>query len=121
MISPTSVGYHLPATSLFTKLAVSGFRETAKEYYQKANNYEKLITCYQYLEDYDALASCISLLPEKHPLLDKIAETFLNVGMCSLSVDAYLKVSTVLFWLMAIVGDESIIFLLRKLNKGKLS
>lgn len=71
------------------------FREAAKEYFQKANNYEKLITCCQYLEDYNALASYIPLLPEKDHLLNVIGEIFLNVGMCSQSVDAYIKVSKI--------------------------
>ncbi|XP_065214168.1 WD repeat-containing protein 35 [Planococcus citri] len=69
--------------------------EAAKEYYLKASNYEKLIVCYQYLEDYDSLESCVSMLPEQSPLLKKIGEIFMNVGMCSQSVNAYLKCDAV--------------------------
>ncbi|XKL59501.1 hypothetical protein PGB90_000517 [Kerria lacca] len=65
--------------------------EAAKEYFLKANCCEKLIICYQYLEDYEALESFMSVLPEKHPLLQKIGEIFLNVGMCFQAVDAYFK------------------------------
>lgn len=86
-----SFKYIWPVDCWFVEYSI--FREAAKEYYLKSGNYEKLITCYQYLEDYEALESCIALLPEKSPLLEKIGEVFLNVGMCSQSVDAYLKVN----------------------------
>lgn len=67
-------------------------RKAAKEYFQKTNNFEKLILCYQRSEDYESLRSCIPLIPEKHPLLKNLGEIFANVGMCSEAVDAYLKV-----------------------------
>lgn len=71
------------------------FRDAAKEYFLKAGNYEKLISCYHFLEDYEGLEWCMSMLPEKDPLLEKLGEIFFNVGMCSQAVDAYSKVCDV--------------------------
>lgn len=70
-----------------------GFRESAKEYYEKAGNIERLIQCYQQLEDYAALEKAASNLPEKHPLLPRIAEIFVSTGMCGEAVTTYVKVS----------------------------
>lgn len=69
------------------------YRESAKDYYQKAGNYEKLIMCYQYLEDFKELEACISFLPEGSRLLERIGEIFFSVGMCSEAVTAYVKVA----------------------------
>ncbi|XP_039278851.1 WD repeat-containing protein 35 [Nilaparvata lugens] len=48
---------------------------SAKEYYEKANNVEMLMTS----------------LPEKHPLLPQIGEIFVSVGMCHQAVITYVK------------------------------
>jgi WD repeat-containing protein 35 len=69
-------------------------RENAKEYYQKAGNTERLIQCYQQLEDYAALEKMVAELPEKHPLLPRIAEIFVTMGMCQEAVSTYVKVNT---------------------------
>lgn len=37
-----------------------------------------------YLEDYEELESCINKLPEKSPLLAKLAEMLASVGKCFL-------------------------------------
>lgn len=68
-------------------------RESAKEYYEKARNTEKLVKCYHMLEDYDALQTTATALPDKHPLLTQIGEIFVSVGMCSQAVTTYVKVS----------------------------
>lgn len=70
----------------------SCFRESAKEYYEKAANTERLIQCYQQLEDYTALEKTVADLPEKHPLLPRIAEIFVTMGMCQEAVSTYVKV-----------------------------
>ena len=54
---------------------------------------EQLVKCYQILEDYDALEKMVTNLPDKHPLLAKIADSFSSVGMCSHAVSAFVKVS----------------------------
>lgn len=51
-----------------------------------------LIKCYYALEDFDALEGTIEVLSDRHPLLQKIAEMFVSVGLCSAAVAAYCKV-----------------------------
>ncbi|KAF6214979.1 hypothetical protein GE061_009727 [Apolygus lucorum] len=65
--------------------------ESAREYYEKSQNVDRLIICYQLLEDYDALEKIVDTLPEKHPLLKEIGEIFMSVGMCSQAVSVFLK------------------------------
>lgn len=50
-----------------------------------------LTQCYYKLEDYDALEGLISVIDERHPLLNIIAKMFVSVGRCSSAVAAYLK------------------------------
>ncbi|RZF44312.1 hypothetical protein LSTR_LSTR006862 [Laodelphax striatellus] len=64
---------------------------SAKEYYEKANNVEKLVKCYQILENYEALETLMTSLPEKHPLLSQIGEIFVSVGMCHQAVITFVK------------------------------
>ncbi|XP_037949951.1 WD repeat-containing protein 35 [Teleopsis dalmanni] len=65
--------------------------ENAKEYYDKAHNIEGLMNALYNLEQFDELEQCIQKLPEKSPLLTKMAEMLASVGMCSEAVNAYLK------------------------------
>lgn len=53
-----------------------------------------LIKCYYAIEDFDALEATIDTLSERHPLLQKISEMLVSVGLCSAAVSAYTKVST---------------------------
>ncbi|XP_046679205.1 WD repeat-containing protein 35-like [Homalodisca vitripennis] len=69
--------------------------ESAREYFEKAGNTERLIQCYQQLEDYEALGSTAANLPEKHPLLPRIAEIFVTMGMCPEAVSTYVKSGSV--------------------------
>lgn len=52
-----------------------------------------LVQCYYALEDFEALEVTIDVLSDRHPLLLKIAEMFVSVGLCSAAVTAYTKVS----------------------------
>ncbi|XP_075212960.1 intraflagellar transport protein Oseg4 [Lycorma delicatula] len=65
--------------------------ESAKEYYEKARNIEKLVKCYHMLEDYEALQTTVTTVPDKHPLLAQIGEIFVSVGMCSQAVTTFVK------------------------------
>ncbi|XP_017491815.1 PREDICTED: WD repeat-containing protein 35 isoform X1 [Rhagoletis zephyria] len=65
--------------------------ESAKEYYEKSHHIEGLMDALYHLERFDELEQCIDKLPEKSPLLAKIAEMLASVGMCSEAVKAYLK------------------------------
>ncbi|XP_065368949.1 WD repeat-containing protein 35 [Calliphora vicina] len=65
--------------------------ESAKEYYDKSHNIEGLMESLYHLEQFEELEKCIDKLPEKSPLLSKIAEMLASVGMCSEAVNAYLK------------------------------
>ncbi|CAH0392141.1 unnamed protein product [Bemisia tabaci] len=69
--------------------------ESAKEFYEKANNTEKLVVCYQLLEDFGALEAFIKNLDESDPLLTRIGEVFLTFGMCDQAVKAFLKAGAV--------------------------
>lgn len=64
----------------------------AVKYYERADNTEKLIECFTFMDDYDALEKIMGRLPEKHPLLEKIAKKFAVEGVFPQLVDAYEKV-----------------------------
>ncbi|XP_036332478.1 WD repeat-containing protein 35-like [Rhagoletis pomonella] len=74
----------------FSRISTS-YRESAKEYYEKSHHIEGLMDALYHLERFDELEQCIDKLPEKSPLLAKIAEMLASVGMCSEAVKAYLK------------------------------
>ncbi|XP_030568402.1 WD repeat-containing protein 35 isoform X2 [Drosophila novamexicana] len=65
--------------------------ESAKEYYEKSHYLEGSIEALYHLEQFDELEKCVDKLPEKSPLLTKLAEMLVSVGMCSEAVQAYLK------------------------------
>ncbi|XP_055920136.1 WD repeat-containing protein 35 isoform X1 [Eupeodes corollae] len=65
--------------------------ESAREYYEKAHHIEGLMESLYHLEQFDELKLCIDKLPDKSPLLSKIAEMMASVGMCNEAVVAYLK------------------------------
>ncbi|XP_005179364.1 WD repeat-containing protein 35 [Musca domestica] len=65
--------------------------ESAKEYYEKSHDIEGLMNALYNLEQFEELEKCIDKLPEKSPLLAKIAEMLSSVGMCSEAVNAFLK------------------------------
>ncbi|XP_067631669.1 WD repeat-containing protein 35 isoform X2 [Eurosta solidaginis] len=65
--------------------------ESAKEYYEKSHHIEGLMDALYHLERFDELEQCIDKLPDKNPLLARIAEMLASVGMCSEAVKAYLK------------------------------
>lgn len=66
--------------------------QSAVKYYEGADNTEKLIECFTHMDDYDALEKIMVKLPEKHPLLEKIAKKFAAEGVFPQLVDAYEKV-----------------------------
>lgn len=55
-------------------------RESAKEYYEKSHHLEGLMDALYHLERFDELEQCIDKLPEKSPMLAKIAEMLASVG-----------------------------------------
>lgn len=61
--------------------------ESAKEYYDKSHDIEGLMNSLYHLEQFEELEKCIDKLPEKSPLLSKIAEMLASVGK---SIDLYL-------------------------------
>ncbi|XP_070516916.1 WD repeat-containing protein 35 isoform X2 [Cardiocondyla obscurior] len=65
--------------------------ESAKEYYEKGRNLEKLIQCYYKLEDFVQLAATVDQLPDKSSILKTVARMLASVGMCSQAVAAYIK------------------------------
>ena len=67
-------------------------RSKAVVYYNQGRNQEKLAECYYNLEDFEALTKMASYLSENHPLLPKIAEMFVSVGMSGEAVEAFKKV-----------------------------
>ncbi|CAB0010982.1 unnamed protein product, partial [Nesidiocoris tenuis] len=66
-------------------------RESAREYYEKSQNIDRLMLCYQLLGDYEAMEKIAETLPEKHPLLKEIGDVFVSVGMCSQAVSVFIK------------------------------
>lgn len=65
--------------------------QSAREYYEKGSNLEKLIECYYKLEEYHELAGTIDQLPDKSPMLKTIGKMLASVGMCPQAVLAYTK------------------------------
>ncbi|KAG5344860.1 WDR35 protein, partial [Acromyrmex heyeri] len=65
--------------------------ESAKEYYEKGRNLERLIQCYYKLEDFVQLAATVDQLPDKSPILKTVARMLASVGMCPQAVAAYIK------------------------------
>ncbi|KAI4490168.1 hypothetical protein M0802_010893 [Mischocyttarus mexicanus] len=65
--------------------------ESARKYYEKGRNLEKLIQCYYKLEDFIQLAGTVDQLPDKSPVLKTVAKMLSSVGMCSQAVAAYIK------------------------------
>lgn len=61
------------------------FRESAKEYYDKAHHIDGLIDALYQLEKYDELEGCIQRLGEKNPLLAKLGQMLASVGMFPLT------------------------------------
>lgn len=62
----------------------------ALSYYEKAEDTSRLVECYLMMEDYGNLEKLISTLPEKSPLLLRIAAAFEAVGLTTEAVKAYL-------------------------------
>lgn len=71
------------------------FRESAKEYYEKAHHIDGLMDSLYHLEQYEELEGCVQRLPEKSPLLGKLGQMLSSVGMCNQAVAAYLKMGDV--------------------------
>lgn len=67
------------------------FRESAKEYYEKAHDIDGLMDSLYFLEDFYELESCIGKLSAKSPLLAKLGQMLASVGMCDQAVTAFLK------------------------------
>ncbi|XP_068148645.1 WD repeat-containing protein 35 [Drosophila tropicalis] len=65
--------------------------ESAKEYYEKSHYIEGFMDALYHLEQFDELEKCVEKLPDKSPLLTKLADMLASVGMCSEAVLAYLK------------------------------
>lgn len=65
--------------------------ESAKQYYEKGRNLEKVVQCYYKLEEYLELAATVDQLPDKSPILKTVARMLASVGMCPQAVTAYLK------------------------------
>lgn len=64
---------------IFLKIKIK-FRESAKEYYDKAHHIDGLIDALYQLEKYDELEGCIQRLGEKNPLLGKLGQMLASVG-----------------------------------------
>lgn len=58
----------------------------ALSYYEKADDTSRLVECYLMMEDYAHLEELISTLPEKSPLLLRIAAAFEAVGLTTEAV-----------------------------------
>ncbi|XP_030387357.1 WD repeat-containing protein 35 [Scaptodrosophila lebanonensis] len=65
--------------------------ESAKTYYEKSQYSEGLMDALYHLELFDELEKCVEKLPDKSPLLLKLADMLASVGMCSEAVEAFLK------------------------------
>ncbi|XP_022212220.2 WD repeat-containing protein 35 isoform X1 [Drosophila obscura] len=65
--------------------------ESAKEYYDKSHYIEGFMDALYHLEQFDELEECVEKLPEKSPLLPKLAEMLASVGMCAEAVQAHLR------------------------------
>ncbi|XP_026679019.1 WD repeat-containing protein 35, partial [Diaphorina citri] len=63
----------------------------AREYYEKCHCYEKLISVYTELGDFEALESCARKLPDSSPLLKPMGEIFVKYGLCEQAVYVFDK------------------------------
>lgn len=63
----------------------------AIEYFELAKNKAQMVECYYQLEDYDSLRKIIEEIPERDPLLRKIAEMFATDAVYDVAVDVYTK------------------------------
>lgn len=54
--------------------------ESAREYYEKSHHLEGFMESLYHLEQFDELEKCVDKLPEKSPLLTKLAEMLISVG-----------------------------------------
>lgn len=61
------------------------------QYYEKAQNTERLVQCYYALEDYSSLEGMVDLMQPDDPLLDRLGRMFESVGMGRQAVDAFIK------------------------------
>lgn len=67
----------------------------AVEYFEKARNIDRLVQSYYALEDYDSLESMLDLMQPNDPLLSKLGDMFVSVGMGKQAVDAFIKCNNV--------------------------
>jgi WD repeat-containing protein 35 len=63
----------------------------AAKYYKLANDYENLANAYYKLEDFGALENLIESLPQASPILEKLGEKFMSMGLCKEAVDSFSK------------------------------
>lgn len=54
----------------------------AAKYYKLANDFENLANAYYKLEDFGALEQLIESLPQAEPILEKLGEKFMSMGLC---------------------------------------
>lgn len=59
---------------------------SALSFYEKAEDTSRLVECYLKMEDYSNLEKLISTLPEKSPMLLRIATAFEAVGLTTEAV-----------------------------------
>lgn len=69
--------------------------QQAVTYYVQAQSHEKLVYCYQILENYSGLEGLLTTLPDGHALLAKLGEIFLNAGMAEQCLKSYLRCSNI--------------------------
>ena len=67
-------------------------RSAALEYFELAKNRNQIVECYYHLEDFVGIRNFIDHLLEGDPLLKQIGDTYKNFGVCSIAVQAYVKV-----------------------------
>lgn len=63
----------------------------AAKYYKLANDFENLANAYYKLEDFGALEQLIESLPQAEPILEKLGEKFMSMGLCKQAVDSFVK------------------------------
>jgi WD repeat-containing protein 35 len=56
-----------------------------------ANDYENLANAFYKLEDFGALEALIESLPQASPILEKLGEKFMSMGLCKEAVDSFVK------------------------------
>ena len=67
----------------------------AAKYYALSQDNDKLIESYYKLEDIVNLEKLIQVLPENAPILEKLADKFVSLGIVELAVQCYVKVGDV--------------------------